>query len=128
MREDKTSPRHVSYKLQSWRIHDLEPLVLESGKCPFQEWFDGMRDLGAKSMVRTRLVRVVTGNFGNCRDLKGGLWELKIDFGPGYRVYFGKVGPRVILLLNGGDKSSQERDIAKARRHWKDFHKGGATA
>jgi putative addiction module killer protein len=125
MQEDKAPPPNVSYRLQSWRTHEIEALVLGTGKCPFEEWFSGMRDLKAKSVVRARLLRLVTGNFGSCRNLKGGLWELKIDMGPGYRVYVGRLTPGKALMLLGGDKSSQERDIEKARRYWEDFRKGG---
>lgn len=97
---------------------EIRLLILPSGKCPFQEWMEGLRDLKAKAIIRTRIDRIALGNFGNCRDLKGGLWELKIDFGPGYRVYFGKSGNQIVLLLTGGDKSSQERDIIIARDYW----------
>ena len=103
--------------------HEIQTLVLDSGKCPFEDWMDRLGDLKAKSIFRTRIDRVALGNFGHCRDLKEGLWELKIDFGPGYRVYFGKFRNRIILLLTGGDKSSQPRDIKTARVYWESFLK-----
>lgn len=101
--------------------HEIRLLVLDSGRCPFQEWLGELRDLKARAIVRTRIDRVSLGNFGNCRDLKDGLWELKIDFGPGYRLYFGKAGNQVVLLLTGGDKSSQIRDIKTAKEYWRSF-------
>jgi putative addiction module killer protein len=62
------------------------------------------------------------GNLGNTRALGSGVSELKIDFGPGYRVYFGEDGPKIVVLLLGGDKSSQERDIEKAKAFWEDYN------
>ena len=62
------------------------------------------------------------GNLGNIRSLGDGVSELKVDFGPGYRVYFGEDGPRVVVLLIGGDKGSQQRDIAKAKDYWRDYN------
>lgn len=63
------------------------------------------------------------GNFGDAKMIKGGegIWELRIDYGPGYRVYFGKQGATIVILLTGGDKKSQNRDIAKAKRYWLDY-------
>ena len=101
--------------------YELKSLVLDSGRCPFEEWMEGLRDLKGVAIVRTRLDRVTLGNLGNCRSLKGGMWELKIDFGPGYRVYYGMHRERIILLLGGGDKSSQDRDIREARSNWQSF-------
>ncbi len=77
-------------------------------------------DTKARSIVLTRLRRVALGNFGDCKQLKNatGIWELRIDFGPGYRIYFGKKGNSIIILLLGGDKGSQTRDIAKAEQYW----------
>ncbi len=61
------------------------------------------------------------GNFGDCRSIGGGVYELRIDYGPGYRVYFGFVGNTAVLLLCGGDKTTQRRDIETAHRCWKEF-------
>ncbi len=92
-----------------------------SGKAPFTEWFDGLKDRRAKTTIDARLTRVRRGNLGTCRSLKGGIWELKIDLGPGYRVYFGLHGDTVVLLLHGGDKSTQVRDIELAQQFWTDY-------
>lgn len=101
--------------------YELKTLVLDTGECPFENWMMELMDQKAKGIVRTRIDRVALGLFGDCRDLKGNLWELKIDFGPGYRIYFGRHSNRVILLVTGGDKSSQKRDIHVARNYWDSF-------
>ncbi len=71
--------------------------------------------------MRKQFNRVRIGNLGNTRSLGEGVWELKIDFGSGYRVYFGEDGPKFVVLLVDGDKDSQERDISKAKEYWKDY-------
>jgi putative addiction module killer protein len=73
------------------------------------------------AIVRARLNRVRLGNFGDCKPVGEGVEELRIDFGPGYRVYFGREGSQVAILLCGGSKAAQARDIAKARRYWKEY-------
>ncbi len=99
-------------------LNDVTP----EGRCPFEEWLLGLRDISARALIRKRLNRVRTGNLGNTRNVGAGVSELKIDFGPGYRVYFGEDGPQMIVLLVGGDKSTQRRDIEKAKAYWKDYH------
>jgi putative addiction module killer protein len=82
----------------------------------FDKWFDGLRDRDAKLRISKRLARIErTGDLGDSRALGGGLSELRFDFGPGYRIYFIEDGDIIIILLGGGDKSSQSRDIEKAR-------------
>ena len=73
-----------------------------------------------RAIIRTRLDRMSLGNFGDSKIIKGsgGIWELRIDVGPGYQIYFGKKGSTVIILLVGGDKGSQARDITKATSYW----------
>lgn len=91
----------------------------KAGKVPFREWHESL-DRKARAVIRTRLDRVELGNYGDCKLIKNGygLWELRINYGPGYRVYFGKKGHMVAILLIGGNKSSQIRDIEKAKRFW----------
>jgi putative addiction module killer protein len=72
-------------------------------------------------VVRARLNRIRLGNFGDCKSVGGGVVELRIDFGPGYRVYFGRDGRLVVVLLCGGDKRTQARDILRAREYWKEY-------
>ena len=81
----------------------------------FRDWLADMRDAIAVKAIRRRIARVQAGLFGDAKSVGGGVHELRIDHGPGYRVYFARRGGAVILLLCGGDKSSQERDVARAR-------------
>ena len=82
----------------------------------YRAWFAVLRDRVAKGRITARLERVELGNFGDVGPVGEGISELKLDFGPGYRVYFTRRGDTIILLLCGGDKSSQSRDIALAKR------------
>ncbi len=80
----------------------------------YREWIDGLKDRAGRARVLMRVDRLSHGNPGQHRDLSDGVSELKIDFGPGYRVYYSQRATRLLLLLVGGDKSSQQKDIAKA--------------
>lgn len=93
--------------------------VKEDGRCPFELWIEGLRDSATRGRVYARINRVRLGNLGDAKPLGGGLWELRLDFGPGYRVYFGRRGRETVVLLCGGDKSSQQNDIALARTYWR---------
>ena len=75
----------------------------------------------AAARIRARLTRIRAGNFGQARALGGGVSELKIDHGPGYRIYYAMSGTTVVLLLIGGDKSTQKRDIATAKNYWREY-------
>ena len=99
----------------------LEEYVTVEGRCPFSEWLNGLRDRKARARIRVRLDRVSLGNFGDCRSVGGGLHELVVDYGPGYRVYFGELGDRLVLLLSGGTKQTQQGDIDQAKVYWADF-------
>lgn len=90
----------------------------DDGRSPFGEWFEGL-DNATALKVNTYLTRMSSGNFGQCKSLGGGLHECKIDHGPGFRVYFGKQGDKLIILLAGGTKKRQQTDIEKARNYWK---------
>ena len=82
----------------------------------FARWLKRLKDSNAKSRINLRIRRTsLTGNLGDCKSVGGGVSELRLDFGPGYRLYFSQRGNEIILLLIGGDKSSQQRDIEKAR-------------
>jgi putative addiction module killer protein len=80
----------------------------------FDQWFDGLKDIQAKARITARLRRVELGNLGDCEPVGEGVAELRIHYGPGYRIYFCRKGVKIIVLLAGGDKSSQHRDIKKA--------------
>jgi putative addiction module killer protein len=81
----------------------------------FRGWLSRLRDLKAQALIAQRLDRLRRGNFGSTRSLGGGLHEMKVDCGPGYRLYFVNRSGTVVVLLCGGDKSSQDRDIQRAR-------------
>jgi putative addiction module killer protein len=87
----------------------------------YRDWMDRLRDQAGRARILVRVDRLIHGNPGDHRKLTGGVSELKIDFGPGYRVYYTQRGEQLLLLLIGGDKSSQVKDIAKAQQLAKDF-------
>jgi putative addiction module killer protein len=99
----------------------LEYYQKESGSIPFSEWLESLRDRTAIARIRIRLGRVRLGNFGNIKPVGDGVSELKVDHGPGYRVYYAMSGKAVVLLLIGGDKSTQSKDIETAKRYWQDY-------
>ena len=87
----------------------------------YREWIDGLKDRAGRARILVRVDRLIQGNPGQCRDLTDGVSELKVDFGPGYRVYYSQRGTQLLLLLAGGDKSTQQKDIAKAIHLAKNF-------
>jgi putative addiction module killer protein len=82
----------------------------------FTRWFDGLRDRQVRARINVRIRRLSLGNFGDAKPVGEGVSELRIDFGPGYRVYFARRGRILVVLLAGGDKNSQDRDIKKAQK------------
>lgn len=94
----------------------------DTGKEPFAIWFFDL-DGKTRAVVNARLDRLSLGNFGDYKSLKNasGVYELRIDYGPGYRIYCGKDGHTIVVLLVGGNKSSQDRDITKAQKYWLDY-------
>jgi len=91
------------------------------GREPFAQWLRGLRDGQTRNRIRQRIARVRLGNFGDARSVGEGVHELRIQFGPGFRVYFGREDDAVVILLCGGDKSTQARDIERARDYWRDY-------
>ena len=102
---------------------ELQIYVTEDGRAPFSEWLGSLRDIKARAKIRARLDRVSLGNLGDCHSVGDGVQELRIDYGPGYRVYFGQVGAAIVLLLCGGDKSTQAKDIEQATRYWNEYRR-----
>ena len=102
----------------------IKTYVRPNGKSPFEDWISSLRDKSAKAKIFTRIDRMKLGNFGDCKSVGQGVFELRIHFGPGFRVYFGLVGSEVVLLLIGGDKTSQSKDVGLAQRYWKEFQNG----
>lgn len=99
---------------------DLAEYLDEKGRSPFESWFKRI-NAQAAAKVTTALVRLEGGNTSNTKSVHGGVYELKIDFGQGYRVYFGYDGPKVVILLAGGTKKGQNKDIAAAKKRWADY-------
>jgi putative addiction module killer protein len=99
----------------------IETYAKLNGKVPFAEWLESLRDSRARQKIKSRLERITQGNLGDYRSVGEGVFELKIDYGSGYRVYFGQVGSMIVLLLCGGDKSTQDQDIIKAKEYWIDY-------
>ena len=91
-----------------------------SGERPFSVWLAALKDARARARIRARLNRVRLGNFGDCKNVGDGVSELRVDYGPGYRVYFGKEAHRIVVLLCGGDKRRQSSDIDRAKAYWKE--------
>lgn len=91
------------------------------GTRPFDNWLRSLRDSRARQRVRTRINRLRLGNFGDYKAVGDGICELRIDYGAGYRVYYGRVGDRIVILLVGGDNRTQDRDIETAREYWADY-------
>jgi putative addiction module killer protein len=92
------------------------------GRSIFAKWFEDL-NAPAAAKVTTALVRIERGNFSNAKSVGSGVYEYKIDFGPGYRVYFGKDGETIVILLGGGTKKHQDKDIEIAQYHWNDYKK-----
>src|SRR5579863_757898 len=92
----------------------------EGKRSPFAEWFNGLEAVTA-ARVDKYIRRMEAGNFGAAKSLQGGVFELRLDFGPGYRVYYGREGRTIIILLGGGSKRRQDADIAAAVARWKRY-------
>ena len=97
--------------------------LTESGKDPFQQWLDELTDQKGRVVVQRRIDRIINANFGDHKFCRDGVWELRIDFGPGYRVYYGREGKTIVLLLCGGSKRTQSADINQAVRYWRDYNR-----
>lgn len=92
--------------------------LISHGKDVFGDWLRGLNDVVGRIVVNKRIDRASDGNFGDRRFVGAGVWELRIHYGPGYRVYYGEDGPSIVLLLCGGDKRTQWQDIRSAQELW----------
>jgi len=99
---------------------DVMEYLTEDGRSPFGEWFEAL-EVAKSSKIVTAITRMKNGNMSNVRPVGSGVYENKIDFGPGYRIYFGNDGRQLIILLAGGTKRGQSRDIDRAKGYWKDY-------
>jgi putative addiction module killer protein len=104
-------------------INEIELLTYQTanGKMPFSDWLKDLKDIRTKSIIRSRLARIRNGNIGDLKLFGKDLGEIRIHFGPGYRIYFGQLGKIIVILLCAGDKASQKRDILKAFEYWADY-------
>lgn len=107
-------------------MRNAQPRTLQfyrtpNGSEPFNEWYRSIRDPNTRYRIQRRLERLEEGNFGDYRSVGEDVFELRLHFGPGYRIYFGEVHNEIILVLFGGDKSSQQRDIERAKTYWLEY-------
>jgi putative addiction module killer protein len=109
----------VSYVLPFATVEVREYLD-QGGSSPYAAWFDRLNREAAAKVV-TALTRLQQGNFSNARSVGAGVYEYRIDFGPGYRIYFGKDGERLVILVGGGTKKRQQEDIETALARWQDY-------
>ena len=99
---------------------DVREYLTADGRNPYREWLDTL-DVTSRARIQARVLRFSTGNLGDHKGVGGGVCEARVMFGPGYRIYFGKDGPQLVLLLLGGDKSTQTTDAARAQASWKAY-------
>jgi putative addiction module killer protein len=104
---------------------DIRIYTDAQGNKPFDAWLQDLRDVKARATIRARLERVRAGNFGDCKPVRDGVQELRIDLGPGYRVYLSRQGAVLVLLLCGSDKSDQDRAIRQAMDYLNDWKERG---
>ncbi|MGI6444201.1 MAG: type II toxin-antitoxin system RelE/ParE family toxin [Candidatus Ozemobacteraceae bacterium] len=107
-------------------MYKIDHYLLENGADPFEKWLKELKDIKARAKINVKIDRLSMGNFSNSKPLGEGISELKIDYGPGYRVYYGQSGKFIILLLCAGDKDTQKKDIEIAKAYWCDFKRRSA--
>lgn len=100
---------------------EVRNYITPEGRNPFREWLTQLRDKRARANIQRRITRLQEGNFGDCRRLNRDLYELRINYGPGYRVYFGVFSSHIVILLCGGQKRTQQRDIVRAQNYWNEI-------
>lgn len=104
--------------MRNTQPQELQFYTTPNSRVPFVEWFQELQDQRTQSKIQKRLQHLENGNFGDCQSVGEGVYELRLHFGPGYRIYFGRIDNTIVLLLCGGDKSSQARDITRAKNYW----------
>src|ERR1700676_154238 len=106
---------------------EIRHYVNRAAKDVFDNWLSKLADARAQAKVAARINRLAAGNFGDCKSLGQGLYELRLDWGPGYRVYYTMLGSTCVLLLGGGDKRKQSPDIDRALAYLKDYKERAKT-
>jgi len=102
---------------------EIRVYTTHDGKTPFIDWLQKLRDQRARDRIHNQVDRLRLDNAGNYRSLGNGICELRIHYGPGYRIYYGKTGKHIVLLLCGGNKASQQQDIKRAKQYWHDYRR-----
>ena len=102
---------------------EIRHYVSETGCDHYQQWLDHLKDRSAKARITVRVNRLSAGALGDCKPLGSGVWELRVDHGPGYRIYYAQAGKQLVLLLLGGDKRQHQADIERAMRCWNEYQK-----
>ncbi|MEP7234525.1 MAG: type II toxin-antitoxin system RelE/ParE family toxin [Ignavibacteriota bacterium] len=103
-------------------MYEIKIYTKANGKSPFREWFNDL-DRQTQIRVESRIDRLYLGNFGDSKAVGEGVQELRLHFGPGYRLYFSTIGKQIVLLLTGGDKSTQDQDIKNAKEYYEEYRK-----
>lgn len=106
---------------------EIRHYVTRSGRDVFDHWMTQLADARAQAKIAVRINRLAAGNFGDCKSLHGGLFEFRIDWGPGYRVYYAMAGTACVILLCGGDKRKQSSDIDRALKFLRDYKERTGT-
>ena len=109
-------------------VIEVRHYVSRVGKDVFDDWLTELADARAQAKIATRINRLAAGNFGDCKSVHQGLFELRIDWGPGYRVYYAMIGKECVLLLCGGDKRKQPSDIDRALGYLRDYKERSGTS
>jgi putative addiction module killer protein len=104
-------------------MYELLHYQTADGRDLFGRWLDRLKDRQALVRIATRLLRLQNGNFGDCKPIGEGIWELRVDWGPGYRIYYAIAGRHLILLCEGGDKRTQSADIERATERWYEWQR-----
>lgn len=104
-------------------MYEIRHYIREDAKDVYLEWWLELRDVRARVAIDRRINRIELGNFGDHKFCRDGVWELRVDSGPGYRVYYAIAGLKIVLLLCGGDKRTQDADIATACKYWQDWQR-----
>ena len=102
-------------------MYDIQTYRTDDDVEPYVAWLSALPDRQAKGRIVVRVNRMASGNLGDVKSVGDGVWEARIDYGPGYRLYYAQAGRRLILLLIGGDKRTQQSDIAKAQGYWNNW-------
>ncbi len=102
---------------------EIRHYLTVSGRDPYQQWLDQMKDLKDRVAIQRRIDRLTEENFGDHKFCQDRVWELRVDFGPGYRVYYTLEGKTIVLLLCGGSKRTQAADVKEAVRYWRDYQR-----